>query len=271
VLDQDGNVVEETERTVLRQVISEETSQTMCQLLESVVAEGTAKNAQIAGYRIGGKTGTSEKIDVYDEDGNPVEDKIVSFVGIAPMDDPQYIVLVALDTPAADTGYYISGGQMAAPTVREVLADMLPYLGIYPDYDQDTLAEETVPDLTDLTSKEAKAALQDTTLTFRTVGSGDTVTDQVPEAGAVIPGGSEIVLYFGEESPGDTILVPDVTGKDPETANQLLSEQGLYMKIIGAASGDGTIAATSQSPEGGTEVSPGTVVQVEFSDLGARD
>jgi stage V sporulation protein D (sporulation-specific penicillin-binding protein) len=87
----------------------------------------------------------------------------------------------------------------------------------------------------------------------------------------VIPGGSEIVLYFGEESPDDGVLVPDVTGKDPETANQLLSEQGLYMKIIGAASGDGTIAATSQSPEGGKEVSPGTVVQVEFSDLGARD
>ena len=95
-----------------------------------MVEEGTAKNAAVAGYSVGGKTGTSEKIDVLDDNGNPTLDKIVSFVGIAPMDDPEYIILVALDTPSRETGLYISGGQMAAPTAGAVMADILPYLGV---------------------------------------------------------------------------------------------------------------------------------------------
>ena len=272
VLDQEGNLVEEQGRTVLRQVISEQTSQTMCTLLESVVSQGTAKNAQIAGYRIGGKTGTSEKIDVLDENGNPVEDKIVSFVGIAPMDHPRYIVLVALDTPSTATGYYISGGQMGAPTVRDVLADILPYLGIQPDYSQEeaALTDVSVPDVTGKTSGEAETALEEKKLTFRSMGEGETVTEQVPPAEAVIPGGSEIVLYFGTHQPQGQVTVPDVVGKDAQTANALLTEQGLYMKIIGA-SGEGTILAAAQSPEAGQTVQPGTVVEVEFSDLSARD
>jgi len=130
VLDAEGNTVLKQEPTVLRQVIKPETSKIMCSLLESVVTEGTAKNAGISGFSIGGKTGTSEKIDIFDENGQRVMDKIVSFVGIAPMDDPQYIVLVALDTPSRATGIYISGGVMAAPTVGAVLGDILPYLGV---------------------------------------------------------------------------------------------------------------------------------------------
>ena len=113
-----------------RQVISEATSKTMCTLLESVVTEGTAKNAAVAGYSIGGKTGTSEKIDVFDENGQRVLDKIVSFVGVAPMDNPEYIVLIALDTPSRETGIYISGGVMAAPTVGAEMGRILPYLGV---------------------------------------------------------------------------------------------------------------------------------------------
>ena len=130
VMDADGDVVLQQEPTVLRQVISEETSKTMCSLLQSVVEVGTAKNAAVEGYAIGGKTGTSEKIDVLDENGKPTLDKIVSFVGVAPMDDPEYIVLVALDTPSRETGLYISGGMMGAPTVGAVLSDILPYLGV---------------------------------------------------------------------------------------------------------------------------------------------
>lgn len=273
VLDDEGNVLEEKGRTVLRQVISEETSQTMCELLESVVSQGTAKNARIAGYRIGGKTGTSEKIDVFDDEGNPVEDKIVSFVGIAPMDNPRYIVLVALDTPSRTTGYYISGGQMGAPTVRDVLADILPYLGIEPDYSEEeaAVADVSVPELANLTAGEAKKALAEKNLTFRTVGSGDLVTDQVPAVGAIIPGSSEIILYFGENQPEALVAVPDVVGKDAETANRMLTEQGLYMKIIGAAGSENTIVAAAQRPAAGETVSPGTVVEVEFSDLSARD
>jgi stage V sporulation protein D (sporulation-specific penicillin-binding protein) len=245
----------------------------MCTLLESVVSQGTAKNAQIAGYRIGGKTGTSEKIDVFDENGNPVEDKIVSFVGIAPMDDPQYIVLVALDTPSTTSGYYISGGQMGAPTVRDVLADMLPYLGIEPEYSQEeeTLADVSMPDLDGMTLSEAKTALQEKNLTCRTVGTGETVTDQLPASGATIPGGSEVVLYLGEEPQETSVTVPNVLGKDAETANKLLTEAGLYLKIIGATGTDSTILAVSQSPGAGETVEPYTVVEVEFSDLSAQD
>ena len=134
VIDSLGNTVLQQETTVLRRTISEETSKTMCQLLGSVVSEGTAKNASVSGYFIGGKTGTSEKIDVFDDNGQRVLDKIVSFVGVAPMDDPRYIVLVALDTPSRSTGIYISGGVMAAPTVGAVMADILPYLGVVKTY-----------------------------------------------------------------------------------------------------------------------------------------
>lgn len=273
VLDSEGNVLEEHETTVLRQVISEETSATMCELLESVVSQGTAKNAQIAGYRIGGKTGTSEKIDVFDENGNPVEDKIVSFVGIAPMDDPRYIVLVALDTPSRETGYYISGGQMGAPTVRDVLADILPYLGIDPDYsaEEQQLADVVVPDVTGLTLQEAKELLQEKNLSYRTQGDQETVTDQVPAAGATIPGSSEMVLYLGQEQDNGSVTVPDVTGKDAENANSILTQAGLYMKVIGATGGESTIAAVAQQPQAGEHVPAGTVIEVEFSDLSARD
>lgn len=272
-LSPEGDVVETKGRTVLRQAISEETSQTMCQLLESVVSQGTAKNAQIAGYRIGGKTGTSEKIDVFDEDGNPVQDKIVSFVGIAPMDDPQYICLVALDTPSRETGYYISGGQMGAPTVRDVLADILPYLGIQPDYSEEAVqrTDVSMPEVSGMALSDAKKALEEKNLACRTVGQGDTVQGQVPAAGAIIPGGSETVLYLDAAPEQTEISVPDVTGKDAETANRLITQAGLYMKIIGATGNGGTILATRQTPAAGEAAEKGAVVEVEFSDLGARD
>lgn len=273
VLSPEGDAVETKGRTVLRQAISEETSQTMCQLLESVVSQGTAKNAQIAGYRIGGKTGTSEKIDVFDEDGNPVQDKIVSFVGIAPMDDPQYICLVALDTPSRETGYYISGGQMGAPTVRDVLADILPYLGIQPDYSEEAVqrTDVSMPEVSGMALSDAKKALEEKNLTCRTVGQGDMVQGQVPAAGAIIPGGSETVLYLDAAPEQTEISVPDVTGKDAETANRLITQAGLYMKIIGATGNGGTILATRQTPAAGEAAEKGAVVEVEFSDLGARD
>ena len=130
VQDAKGNVVYRQEPTVTRRTVKEETSEMMRILIRSVVTEGTAKNADVAGFAIGGKTGTSEKIDVFDDKGQRVLDKIVSFVGIATMDDPEYIVLAALDTPSRATGIYISGGVMAAPTVGAILADILPYLGV---------------------------------------------------------------------------------------------------------------------------------------------
>ncbi|MBR4016586.1 MAG: stage V sporulation protein D, partial [Oscillospiraceae bacterium] len=167
VMDADGNVVLQQEPTVIRQVIKKETSATMRQLMQSVVEEGTAKNAQVAGFSIGGKTGTSEKIDVFDANGQRVQDKIVSFVGVAPMDDPEYIVLVALDTPSRSTGIYISGGVMAAPTVGAVMADILPYLEVKRNYTQEDAAgrEITVEDFTGMTLLEAQKDLRNLGIT----------------------------------------------------------------------------------------------------------
>ena len=201
VVDAGGNTVLKQEPTVLRQVIREETSETMCDLIRSVVTEGTAKNAAVAGYDVGGKTGTSEKIDVFDENGRPVLDKIVSFVGIAPMDDPEYIVLVALDTPSRATGMYISGGVMAAPTVGAVLGDILPYLDVKQSYPQDHPAATTVtvPDLRGMNREEAQKLLKELGLTAVMEGNLDIVTAQLPDPGEVVRGDWQMILYFGKE------------------------------------------------------------------------
>ena len=195
VVDADGNTVLKQEPTVVRQTISKETSDTMRTLIQSVVEEGTAKNAQVAGFAIGGKTGTSEKIDVFDENGQRVLDKIVSFVGIAPMDDPEYIVLVALDTPSRETGIYISGGVMAAPTVGAVLSDILPYLGVEKAETEEIVLLE---DLTGLTRSEAEKRLKEQSLTARFVGEGETVTGQIPSAGESVTAGSQVLVYLEE-------------------------------------------------------------------------
>ena len=195
VIDADGNTVLKQEPTVVRQTIKAETSKIMCGLLESVVTEGTAKNAQVAGFSIGGKTGTSEKIDVFDENGQRVLDKIVSFVGIAPMDDPEYIVLVALDTPSRATGIYISGGVMAAPTVGAVMADILPYLGVARSEADETVALEN---LVGQTREEAEKALKAQNLTAVFSGTGETVAAQIPAAGERVSAGSQVILYLDE-------------------------------------------------------------------------
>ena len=202
VMDSEGNTVLEQTSTVLRQVIKEETSKTMCTLLHSVVTEGTAKNANTYGFSVGGKTGTSEKIDVLDANGNPTLDKIVSFVGVAPMDDPEYIVLVALDTPSRRTGIYISGGVMAAPTVGAVMADILPYLGVANSYDPEDPASKTIeiPDFTGFMKKEAEKELKKLGITAVLEGNGPAVTHQIPYSGAIVPGNSQMILYFAENS-----------------------------------------------------------------------
>ena len=195
IVDGEGKILLSQEPTVVRKTISEETSRTMCAMMESVVTEGTAKNAQVAGYSVGGKTGTSEKIDVFDENGQRVLDKIVSFVGVAPMGNPEYIVLVALDTPSRETGIYISGGVMAAPTVGAVLSDILPYLGV------EKSAEEgytILDDLTGLSPEEARANLNEKKLEALFAGEGGAVVSQIPQAGQQVPEGSQILLYLGQ-------------------------------------------------------------------------
>ena len=271
VMDAEGNTVLQQEPTVIRQVIREETSKTMCQLLQSVVEEGTAKNAQVAGFSIGGKTGTSEKIDVFDANGQRVQDKIVSFVGVAPMENPEYIVLVALDTPSRSTGIYISGGVMAAPTVGAVMADILPYLEVQRNYTEEDAAgrEITVTDFTGLTLKEAEKQLKELGITAETVGTGDTVTGQIPAAGNTVPGNSQILLYLGEEPKKRYVTVPDFTGMTRQQANDAAGLLGLYILITGNSSMDATV--TAQSYEKDTQVPVGTTIKLEFADTKAAD
>jgi len=271
VMDVDGNVVLQQEPTVLRQVIKEETSKTMCSLLQSVVDEGTAKNAKVAGFSIGGKTGTSEKIDVFDENGQRVQDKIVSFVGVAPMDNPEYIVLVALDTPARSTGIYISGGVMAAPTVGAVMADILPYLEVKRNYTPEDAAgqEVTVEDFTGLPLKEAEKRLKAMGITAQTVGTGETVTAQIPMAGNVIPGNSQMLLYLGEQPDTRQVAVPDFIGMTRQQASDAAGRLGLYILVTGNDGMDAVV--TGQSEPKDTQVPVGTTIKLTFADTKAAD
>ena len=269
VLDADGNTLYKSEPTITRQTISKETSDTMRTLIESVVTEGTAKNASVAGFSIGGKTGTSEKIDVFDENGQRVQDKIVSFVGIAPMEDPEYIVLVALDTPSRETGIYISGGVMAAPTVGAVLADILPYLGVAKNSreGQQILME----DYTDLTRSDAESKLKRSGLSAQFSGSGETVTGQLPAPGQMLPSGSEVLLYLGEKPDVRMVEMPDFSGMNRQQAAEAAGKLGLYLLVSGNDGLSPQIIVIAQDIPAGTQVEMGTTVTLEFTDTAARD
>ena len=273
VIDANGNTVLSQEPTVLRQVISQETSATMCTLLQSVVEEGTAKNASVAGFAIGGKTGTSEKIDVFDDNGQPVLDKIVSFVGVAPMDDPEYIVLVALDTPSRQIGIYISGGVMAAPTVGAVMADILPYLGVEQSFSEEEAAGRTVvvEDMTGMTAQQAEQLLAQQGLTARIQGTEETVTGQIPAAGTAIPGDSQVLLYFGDMPQENMTTVPDFSGMNRQQASDAAGAAGLYILVTGNTSVDVSVVVTAQSEPKNTQVPVGTTIQLEFTDTQASD
>ncbi len=273
IVDSDGNTVLKQEPTVIRQVISSETSKTMCGLMESVVTEGTAKNAKVYGFSIGGKTGTSEKIDVLDENGNPTLDKIVSFVGVAPMDEPEYIVLVALDTPSRSTGLYISGGVMAAPTVGAVMADILPYLGVKQSYPEGDAAGKlvTVEDMTGMTAKEAEKLLKDKTLTAKCIGTEEAVTAQIPSPGSAVPGGSQVILYFGDDPGEEAVSVPDFTGMNRQQAVDAAGVLGLYILPQGNLELKPGVVVSVQSHPKDSKVPSGTTITLTFTDTSVSD
>ena len=265
ITDQNGNVVSKHDSTPIRQVVSEETSALVRDIMEYEVTSGTGKNGQVAGYRIGGKTGTADKV------GGNV---IVSFVCFAPADDPQVMMLLTLDEPNKWTGTYVSGGNMVAPIASSVMSEILPYLGIEPSYTAEELvgADKTVPNVIGLGKDAAVERLAASGFTCRTVGDGDTVTDQTPVGGAIVPNSAEIILYLGAEKSTDKCIVPNVVGDSAATANQKIVNAGLIMGVSGATNASSsTVRAISQSIAAGTEVEAGTVVRVQFSDSSVRD
>ena len=264
LLDKEGNVKQSIGTSVVRQVISSDTSAFMRQAMEQVVANGTGKNAYVAGYRVGGKTATSE---IKAQPGDAEERYTASFIGVAPMDDPQILVFVSLsDLPKSATH---GGGAIAAPVVARVMSDVLPYLGVEPVYDdaESDRREVTTPNVVGKTRAEAEAAFKELNMTVKFKGEGETVTDQVPSAGAKVPVTAQAILYLGGTKSADQIEVPNLRGLTPTEAQERLAAKGLYMKRTGIPTNQttGYTNAAKQSPVAGTKVGIGTVVTVEFS------
>ena len=262
VLNADGTVAESHQRTEVRQVISAETSEQMKDMLESVVKVGTGKNAYIAGYRVAGKTGTTENIERKNKDKEDVY--VTSFVAFAPADNPQIAVLILLDEPTVGN---ISGGINTAPVVRRFLEEALPYLDIDPIYTEEEQNAKNVimPDLTGMSFSEAEAALKKLGLTCMSQGSDAKVTDQVPAANATVSGNTKAVLYLGGTKPDKQITVPDLTKHSLSQAKTTLQNLGLYIRVAGGVS-EGTQTVTKQDVAAQTQVPYGTVITVETTD-----
>ena len=266
IVDSDGNVTYQHDNTPVRQVISEETSAHVRECLEYVVSDGTGRNGQVKGYRVGGKTGTADK--------GQTGDLVVSFVSFAPADDPQVIILVTMDTPSRSAGTSVSGGSMVAPVNSKIMADILPYLGIEPTYSAEELlgADTTVPYVIGSTVEDARSRMEARGFTCKVVGSGGTVTDQTPAGGAVIPGKATIILYAGAEKPNTMYTVPQLVGKTAAEANVAATNAGLLVRFSGATqTTSGNIRVLSQSLEAGQQVPAGTVITVQLGDTNMSD
>ena len=266
ITDSDGNVIWQHDDTPVRQVSSEETSATVRECLEYVVASGTGKNGQVAGYRIGGKTGTADK--------GQSGDVVVSFLCFAPADDPQIMMLITMDTPSRSTGTYVSGGNMVAPYSSAIMAEILPYLGIEPSYSAEELmgVDTTVPNVIGMSVEEAKDRLKERGFACKVEGDGETITDQTPVGGAIIPGKSTVVLYAGAEKPDKMCTVPSLVGRTAAEANTAATNAGLLIRFTGTTSSESnTVLVFSQELEAGTEVPAGTVITVRLGDTTVRD
>ena len=258
----DGAVTEH-DSTPVRQVISEETSAKVRQILEQVVGdstEGTGRNAYVAGYRIGGKTGTSTKT-TEEIAGN--KEYIVSFIGFAPADDPQIALLVLLDNPSSESGIYVSGGQMAAPVVGKMMADILPYLGLEPEYSDSELQtmDRAVPDVMGLSIAEAQSKLAESGLSCRVIGSGGAVTSQLPAANSVIASGSEVLLY-ADAAPAGGGSVPNLNGMTYSQAREALAAMGLFIGSDSSVTDADNQLVSGQDIRAGTSAKAGTVITV---------
>ena len=268
IVDNTGNIIETKETTVRRQVISEETSAMMRQVLESVVNNNGGSNAYIKGYRIGGKSGTSQKLQKNKELG--VDNLYVgSYVGFAPADDPEIIMLCMVDEPQGRDHngsqiYY--GSLVAAPVVSAVFKDALPYLGYYPEYTEEELAalDVTVPSVEGQTVEAAKTTLENLELRYYVVGEGDTVVAQVPSRSSSIPHNGKVVLYTEENYETEYTTVPNVLGHTVSEVNELLTSANINFKAGDGATEHAGAVAYQQNYLEGTIVPVGTVVEVSF-------
>ena len=264
VVDSNGNVVKNTEPEVKRQVISESVAKQMCSILERNARSGGATNGYVAGYRIGGKTGTSQKI--VDEEGNETNDYIASFCGIAPCDDPEIALLCYFDTPDPEINYY--GSAVAGPCFRNIMSEVLPYLGVEKVYAQDemTQVETAIKDYAGMTVSQAQKELENLNLKVQVSGSGDKVVAQNPQAYSNVPSQGTVVLYTDEESKSrNKVVVPDFTGCSISDVNYLATTHNLNLTIMGSSSEYTASYAKSQDIPAGKEVEPYTVVTVVFN------
>lgn len=263
VLDSEGNIIESKQPTVRRQVISAETSAEICKMLESVVSISGGRNAYIPGYRVGGKTGTSQKQDKYADDGTRPY-RIASFCGVAPADDPQIAMLVLLDEPHGDNA---NGGAIAAPVLREVFEDALPHLGIQPVYSESEMenADTSAPALVGLTTSQAQTKLTQSGFKTKIIGSGDTILKQVPSQYSTMPRGGTVVLYTSSDTgqEGD-VVVPDFASMTLSQANAAAVGAGLNVRITGIGLESTDAYCSKQSIAADTTVLRGTVIELEF-------
>ena len=259
IVDSEGNLIKEASTQIKRQVISEDTSETMRYILESVVNKNGGLNAYIEGYKIGGKSGTSQKQDTDLITGN--RDYVASFVGFAPADNPEIMMLVIVDTPR---GGAIYGSTVCAPVVSEVFEEALPYLGYFPEYTEEQLQKALVatPNVSGSTYQVAKSTLSQKGLEAKVVGKGNTVLSQYPSSGTNLPRGSKVILYT-DDSKILTSTVPNVKGMTVSQANAALVNAGLNPYFKGAT-GTSSATAQSQSIAEGTKVYQGALVEVTF-------
>lgn len=267
ILDADGNVVKNVSTQIKRQVISESVSKEMCSILEENVKTGSGKNGYVAGYRIGGKTGTSEKL--LDVNGDGVNDYIASFCGFAPANNPQYAMLVFFDAPLGGSYY---GSAVAAPVFASIMSEILPYLEVVAQYTDEEISiiDTSAGAYTGMSVEDALSAAETDGFSVTVKGEGSTVISQNPATGTPIPTGGTIVLYTDDSDIADTVTVPDLLGYSVSEVNNIAIYNGINVSVTGTVSSyDSTSIA--QSIAAGQEVAPGTVVTVTFSSTGISD
>ncbi|WP_295198032.1 penicillin-binding transpeptidase domain-containing protein [Ruminococcus sp.] len=263
ITDSKGNVIKTVDKKVKRQVISNDTSKKMNEYLEYNTERQGAATGYISGYKVAGKTGTSEKKDITKVESSFSEDYISSFCGYAPADDPQIAMLVFFDTPDGDAYY---GSQVSSPVFINIMSEVLPYLDVKTSYTDEELGyvDASAGDYTGVSVDEAKTAVEADGFTATVKGNGSTVISQIPTVSSGLQKGGSIVLYTDSDSRSETISVPSLIGLSPDEVNSVASAYGLNVSFSGATTSSGT--SSSQDIEAGTSVSPGTVITVSFAD-----